>query len=145
MLPNITLGTFLKATGEAIIGFLTSPKVQLALMAAQGIQAHRTNKKLKKGQDILLTKYGTGDGIPVIYGTRRAAGTVVFMETVNQKELFVVYAIAVGEVDDIDDLRIDGRSINDTSVYRQGYTLRKEGNYFGGTVASENTADIGNV
>ena len=138
---------FFKAIGTAIETFYLEHQIaiQISLMAAQGIQAHRTNKKLKKGQEILLTKYGTGDGIPVIYGTRRAAGTVVFMETVNQKELFVVYAIAVGEVDDIDDLRIDGRSINDTSVYRQGYTLRKEGNYFGGTVASENTADIGNV
>ena len=80
MFPNITPFTFFRAVGRSIIGFLTSPQVQLALMAAQGIQAHRTNKKLKKGQEILLTKYGTGDGIPVIYGTRRAAGTVVFME-----------------------------------------------------------------
>ena len=112
---------------------------------AQGVQAHSTNKKLKRGQDILLTKFGTGAGIPVVYGTRRVAGTVVFMETVNNKELFVVYALAVGEVEKISDLKIDGRSIGDRSVYRDGFVLREEGNYFGGTVASENTADIGNV
>ncbi len=77
---------FLRSVGAAIVTFYKNNQfaIQLGLMAAQGIQAHRTNKKLKKGQDILLTKYGTGDGIPVIYGTRRAAGTVVFMETVNQ-------------------------------------------------------------
>jgi Cu/Ag efflux protein CusF len=142
------MGAFFAAIGQAIstfVTFLSNPYTQAALFIASGVQSHRTNKKLKRGQDILLTKFGTGAGIPVVYGTRRVAGTVVFMETVANKELFVVYALAVGEVENISDLRIDGRSINDTSVYRQGYVLRKEGNYFGGTVASENTVDIGNV
>ena len=142
------MNAFFAAIGQAIsafVTFLSNPYTQAALFIASGVQSHRTNKKLKRGQDILLTKFGTGAGIPVVYGTRRVAGTVVFMETVANKELFVVYALAVGEVENISDLRIDGRSINDTSVYRQGYVLRKEGNYFGGTVASENTVDIGNV
>lgn len=142
------MNAFFAAIGQAIsafVTFLSNPYTQAALFIASGVQSHRTNKKLKRGQDILLTKFGTGGGIPIVYGTRRVAGTVVFMETVANKELFVVYALAVGEVESISDLRIDGRSINDTSVYRQGYVLRKEGNYFGGTVASENTVDIGNV
>ena len=136
---------------EAVMAFVSSVGTFLryagyVYMGVSSYQNYKAGKALQRAsQEILLTKYGTGGGIPVIYGTRRVGGTVVFMETVNNKELFVVYALAVGEVEDIGDLRIDNRSIDDTSIFRQGYTLRKEGNYFGGTVASENTADIGNV
>ena len=128
-----SVGTFLRYAGYVYMG-------------VSSYQNYKAGKALQRAsQEILLTKYGTGGGIPVVYGTRRVGGTVVFMETVNNKELFVVYALAVGEVEDIGDLRIDNRSIDDTSIFRQGYTLRKEGNYFGGTVASENDEDIGNV
>jgi hypothetical protein len=126
-----SVGTFLRYAGYVYMG-------------VSSYQNYKAGKALQRAsQEILLTKYGTGGGIPVVYGTRRVGGTVVFMETVNNKELFVVYALAVGEVEDIGDLRIDNRSIDDTSIFRQGYTLRKEGNYFGSS--SPPSIDIGNV
>ena len=82
------MNAFFAAIGQAIsafVTFLSNPYTQAALFIASGVQSHRTNKKLKRGQDILLTKFGTGGGIPVVYGTRRVAGTVVFMETVANK------------------------------------------------------------
>ena len=63
--------------------------------------------------------------MPVIYGRRRVGGTVVFMETVNNKELFVVYALAGHEIDSFEPLtiQINGRSIDDSTVFRQGYAI----------------------
>ena len=88
--------------------------------------AHKQAMKAKRtGAEILLQKYGTGAGMPVIYGTRRVAGTVVYMNTTNNKELFVVYAIAGHEIDsfDLESLQIDGRTIKDLNIYRQGYDI----------------------
>ena len=89
------------AIGKAVYNFFTRPAVQLTLFVASGVNAHIKTQELKKtGQEILLTKFGTGDAMPVIYGTRRVAGTVVYMNTAQyQKELFVVYAIAGHEID----------------------------------------------
>ena len=112
--------------GAAIWGFLTRPAVQLSLFVAQGVMAHQKALKLKgKGADVLLQKYGTGGGIPVIYGTRRVGSTVVHMETVNNKELFIVYAIAGHEIDsfDLESIHLDGRTIKDSTIYRQGFII----------------------
>jgi len=109
-----------------IFKFLTKPAVQLGLAVAQGVMAHKQAMKAKRtGAEILLQKYGTGAGMPVIYGTRRVAGTVVYMNTTNNKELFVVYAIAGHEIDsfDLESLQIDGRTIKDLNIYRQGYDI----------------------
>ena len=95
----VAIGKVFKAIGK-IFKFVTSPAVQLSLFVAQGVMAHRAAMKAKRtGADILLQKYGTGAGMPVIYGTRRVGSTVVYMNTINNKELFVVYAIAGHEID----------------------------------------------
>ena len=100
--------------------------INTALFIAQGVASHKAAMKAKAtGADILLQKYGTGKGIPVIYGTRRVAGTVVYMETQNNRELYVVYAIAAHEVDsfDLESIQLDGRTVKDTKIYRQGYDI----------------------
>ena len=108
------------------------------ISVGSGIKSYQQAKKLeRKGQDILIQKYGTGDNIPVVYGTRDVAGTVLLAETINNKELFVVYALCVGEVQSVSDFKISGRSINDTSVYREGYELRYS-SYYGHTQAEIN-------
>ena len=70
-----------------------------------GVQAYRANKQARdlkrRASELLITKFGTGEHIPVLYGRRRVAGTVLFAETVNQKDLFVVYALSVGELEEI--------------------------------------------
>ena len=103
-----------------------------AISVAQGIKSYRQAKKLEReANQLLIQKYGTGGGIPVVYGTRRIAGTVVFADTVNNRELFVVYALCVGEVTDITNIQIGGRSIFDKSVF--DHALVRKSNYYGQT------------
>ena len=54
---------------------------------------------MSKGQDIMANKTAAGGKIPVIYGTRRVGSQIVYMDTAQNrsKDLFVVYAISVGE------------------------------------------------
>ena len=140
------------AVGRAVFNFLSRPAVQLTLFVASGVYSHIKTQELKKtGQEILLTKFGTGDGMPVIYGTRRVAGTVVYMGTSEfQKELFVVYAIAGHEIDsfDLETIQIDGNPISNVQIYRDGFVAsdgttritssggrgtKASGNFFGST------------
>ena len=120
------VGRFFLAVGKAIGSFFGNAYVQAALFVASGVSSHQAMMKAKRqGAEILLQKYGTGGGMPVIYGRRRVGGTVVFMETVNNKELFVVYALAGHEIDSFEPLtiQINGRSIDDSTVFRQGYAI----------------------
>ncbi len=90
------------SVGLRVLSFLSKPAVQIGLFVAQGVASHRAAKKLEKeGAEILLQKYGTGGAMPVIYGTRRVGSTVVYMNTINNRELFVVYAIAGHEIDSL--------------------------------------------
>jgi hypothetical protein len=120
-------GAFM-AVGQAVAGFFGTygAVISTGAFIAQGIYAHKAAMKAKRmGADILLQKYGTGQGMPIIYGSRRVGSTVVYMETKNNKELFVVYALAGHELDsfDLNSIQLDGRTINDDEIYRQGYDL----------------------
>lgn len=91
-----------------------------------GVKGFAEAKELMaKGQDILGQKTSQGGKIPVILGRRRVGSTVAFMHTADNrsKDLFVVYALSVGEIDQIelDSIEINGVSIKDSKVFRQGY------------------------
>jgi len=91
-----------------------------------GVKAYRQGQELlSKGQAILGQKTAQGGKIPVIYGRRRVGSTLAFLHTHDgrSKDLFVVYALSVGEVDEIelDTIEINGVSIKDTKVFRQGF------------------------
>jgi hypothetical protein len=106
--------------------FSTIMAIVQIITLATGIKGWRQARKLqKKGQDILATKTADGGKIPVIYGTRRVGSTLLYMDTDsgNSKELFVVYGLSVGEVDNIDleSIEINGVSIKDAKVFRDGY------------------------
>jgi hypothetical protein len=103
---------------------------------------------MKEGQDVLATKHPAGGKLPILYGTRRVGSTIVYMDTDsgNSKELFVVYALSVGEIDDIDlgSIELNGVSIRDSKVFRQGYYAGSDKIVSG--AGSLNTASqIGNV
>jgi hypothetical protein len=102
--------------------------VATAVTVAVGVKNFRAAKELAaKGQDILATKVTQGEKIPVIYGRRRVGSTVVFLDTADNrsKDLFVVYALSVGEVDQIEGLTIelDGNPITDTKRFRDGFYI----------------------
>ena len=120
-----------------------------------GVQAYQANKQAKelrrKANNLLVTKFGTGEAIPVLYGRRRIAGTVVFAETVNQKDLFVVYALSAGEVEEIhgDTILIDGDRLDKASRFKgDNFIIRNDRseNYGSGTALfGATTADKNNV
>ena len=84
----------------------------------------QAREMLAKGQDIMANKTAAGGKIPVIYGTRRVGAQIVYMDTAQNrsKDLFVVYAIAVGECEEIlgKTIEIDGNSILDGKIYKGG-------------------------
>lgn len=103
---------------------------------------------LAKGQDIMANKTAAGGKIPVIYGTRRVGAQVVYMDTKNNrsKDLFVVYALAVGECEEIlgRTIEIDGNSILDGKIYKGGGYVGSD--KIGSGAGSLNTASqVGDV
>jgi hypothetical protein len=124
-----TITAIFNAAKTAWTAASTWQKIQMvatAITIGTGIKGFQTAKALQaKGQDILGQKTAQGGKIPVIYGRRRVGSTVAFMNTADKrsKDLFVVYALSVGEVDQIelDSIEINGVSIKDSAVFRQGY------------------------
>jgi hypothetical protein len=123
------------AIWSAIVGFftsvgafLTSSAVQTALYVttlAVGVKGYMQARQMQQaGQNILANKTAAGGKIPVIYGTRRVGAQVVYMDTADNysMHLFVVYAISVGEVDEImlRTLEIDGNPLTDPNQFRDG-------------------------
>ena len=93
--------------------------------AAVGVKGYlQARQMLAKGQDIMANKTAAGGKIPVIYGTRRVGAQIVYMDTAQNrsKDLFVVYALAVGECEEIlgRTIEIDGNSILDGKIYKGG-------------------------
>ena len=79
---------------------------------------------LAKGQDILANKVAAGGKLPIVYGSRRVGAQVVYMDTASNSSshLFIVYALSVGEVENImlDSIEIDGNPLDDPNQFRNG-------------------------
>ena len=96
-----------------------------AVTLAVGVKGFlQLRQMMAKGQDIMANKTAAGGKIPVIYGTRRVGAQIVYMDTAENKskDLFVVYAISVGECEEIlgKTIEIDGNSILDGNIYKGG-------------------------
>ena len=86
-------GVTITATTAAVIGAVVSGIVGSALISKPSIGNFNA-----QASSILINKQSNTAPIPVIYGTRRVGGTVVFMDTLNQK-LFLNILISEGEID----------------------------------------------
>jgi len=79
---------------------------------------------LAKGQDILANKTSAGGKIPIIYGTRRVGTQIIYMDTSanDSRDLYVVYALAVGECEEIigRSIELDGNPLTDSARFRNG-------------------------
>jgi NaMN:DMB phosphoribosyltransferase len=79
---------------------------------------------LAKGQDILANKTSAGGKIPVIYGTRRVGAQIIYMDVNanDSRDLYVVYALSVGECDEIlgRTIELDGNPLTDSARFRDG-------------------------
>jgi hypothetical protein len=79
---------------------------------------------LAKGQDILANKTSAGGKLPVIYGTRRVGAQIIYMDVSanDSRDLYVVYALSVGECDEIlgRTIELDGNPLTDSARFRDG-------------------------
>ena len=122
------VGAFFRAVGTAIWNFVTSQAFQVAMTvvtAVVGVKGYlQAREMLAKGQDIMANKTAAGGKLPVVYGNRRVGCQVVYMDTAsnNSTHLYVVYALSVGEVEEINlkTLEIDGNPLTDSNQFRNG-------------------------
>ena len=126
---------FFAAVGQAIwntiqaIGYGTfkvtwSQALSLATLAVGVKGFMQARQMLAKGQDILANKTSAGGKIPVIYGTRRVGAQIIYMDVSanDSRDLYVVYALSVGECDEIlgRTIELDGNPLTDSARFRDG-------------------------
>ena len=122
------VGGFFKSVGAAIVTYAKANPIRFALQAATlavGVKGFLQAKQmLAKGQDILANKTAAGGKLPVIYGTRRVGAQIIYMDTSSNdsRDLYVVYALAVGECDEIlgRTIELDGTALTDSARFRDG-------------------------
>ena len=123
--PFITFFNFVKGAWDAA---KTLQKINMVLTAATltvGVKGFMQQRAMMaKGQDILAQKTAAGGKLPVVYGNRRIGSQVIFMDTAsnNSTHLYVVYALSVGELEEINlqTLEIDGNPLTDSNQFRNG-------------------------
>nr|BAR29196.1 hypothetical protein [uncultured Mediterranean phage uvMED] len=103
----------------------TAVKIAKVLTAVMGVKGFMQAKNmLAKGQDILANKTSAGGKIPVIYGNRRVGTQIIYMDTNanDSRDLYVVYALAVGECEEIlgKTIELDGNPLTDSARFRDG-------------------------
>ncbi len=115
---------FFKAVGA----FLANPYTQAALAAASiytGVKGYRQAKDMQaEAAKIMANKTSAGGKIPVIYGTRRVGAQIVYMDVYNNdsRHLYIVYALSVGECDEIipRSIELDGTPLTNGARFRYG-------------------------
>ena len=110
---------------------------------AVGVKGYlQARQMMAQGQDILANKTAAGGKIPVIYGTRRVGAQVIYMDTHNNdsRDLYVVYALALGECEEIIErtIELDGNLITDNARF-------KEGGYVGSDKISSGAGSLNTV
>ena len=118
--------SFFKAVGQFYVKYKVYIDAALTIgtlyVGVKGYQQARN--MLAKGQDILANKQSAGGKIPVIYGTRRVGAQIVYMDVNanDSRDLYVVYALSVGEVDEIigKTIELDGNRLTDSARFRDG-------------------------
>ncbi len=90
-----------------------------------GVKGYRqAQDMLAQSQAILANKNAAGGKMPVVYGTRRVGAQLVYMDVSNNdsRHLFVVYALSVGECDEIlyRTIELDGNPLTDPNRFKYG-------------------------
>lgn len=122
------VGEFFKAAFALFAEAKLITQIQVALTAATlvvGVKGFmQARAMLAKGQDILANKTSMGGKIPVIYGTRRVGAQIIYMDVNDNdsRDMYVVYAVSVGECDEIlgRTIELDGNPLTDSARFRDG-------------------------
>jgi len=108
--------------GNVIAGITGFINISSLVVGVKGFLQAR--QMLAKGQDILANKTSAGGKLPIIYGNRRVGAQVIYMDVNanNSQELYVVYALSVGECDEIlgRTIELDGNPLTDSARFRIG-------------------------
>jgi hypothetical protein len=123
-----TIGSAIKTAWETATLFQKINMVFQVATLAIGVKGFiQARDMLAKGQDILANKTAAGGKIPVIYGRRRVGAQIVYMDTASNrsKDLFIVYALSVGECEQIEGttIELDGNPITDPNRFRDGWYI----------------------
>ena len=91
---------------EDAVDFITDPFGSLMPDMPSGSPATEANNQ---AQGVKLTRRGSSQQIPVVYGFRRVGGSIVYAETngTDNKKLYVVYAFCEGEIEGFKNIIID--------------------------------------
>jgi hypothetical protein len=98
--------------------------IALATLAV-GVKGYKQARDMQaRAQVIMANKTSAGGKIPVIYGTRRVGAQIIYMDVSsnNSRDLYVVYALSVGECDEIlgRTIELDGNPLTDSARFRNG-------------------------
>ena len=140
------VATFFTKIGEAWAAANTLQKINYVLTAvtlAVGVKGFmQARQMLAKGQDIMANKTSAGGKIPVIYGTRRVGAQVIYMDVSanDSRDLYVVYALSVGECEEIigRSIELDGNALTDSARF-------KDGGYIGSDKISSGSGSLNTV
>jgi len=138
------LPAFFSKIGAFLVGNWARIKAAVYIATiAVGVKGFMQAKAmLAKGQDILANKTSAGGKIPVIYGTRRVGTQIVYMDVSanNSKDLYVVYALSIGECDEIigRTIELDGNPLTDAPRF-------KDGGYIGSDKISSGAGSLNTV
>ena len=100
---------------SAVVNFVASPF--MGLMGGLGdVPSGAAESQRQDG--VLIQKQGSTTNIPVVYGYRQVAGTVIFAETgsSNNQYLWVAYVFSEGPVEGINEVWLDDNQLSTTVV-----------------------------
>ena len=71
------------------------------------------NQPDQTAKGVLLNKVSANASIPIIYGTRKVGGNVVFMETsgADNEFLYVIMVLSEGEIDDVSTIYVNDNAV----------------------------------
>ena len=91
----------IKFVGD-IVGFVFNP------MGAFDMPSGPTNPE-QEAQGVTISKTGTNQALPVVYGYRRVGGNLIFVETngTSNKYLYNVFALCEGEIEGVQKILVE--------------------------------------
>ena len=92
---------------ESAIGFLT-PEVD--------IPDFSQNQADQNARGVLVNKFNANAHIPIVYGTRKVGGSVVFLETsgTDNQYLYMAIVLSEGEINDITSIEVNDNQVTFT-------------------------------
>ena len=125
---------------SGVINFVVSPFLGLFGLGTPSMPEEATPDSLK---GVMVQRSGSDVSIPVVYGYRKIAGTVVYAETGsdNNKYLWVAYAMSEGPVEGLFEVWLDNTQLPSTLIpaLNRGERVTIAGNDATGNASKFNT------